>query len=340
MGDGTLGIAIHGAGWVASGHVSGWINNPHVEIVSISDIDLDRAREFAQKNGLACAVRDRYDEVLADPRVHVVDITGPSHVHAEQGIAAAEAGKHVFIEKPIALTMRENHNLRDAVAHAGVKSITGFVSRFTDEVRTIKSLLDIGAIGDLFYAEVDYWHGIKPTHHAWELHRAKKTAGSAMLLAGCHAVDTLRWLVGDEVAEITAYSNNRKGLFEYNPNVLAIMRFHNGVIAKTSCLFDCEMPYAVNIDLAGADGTLRDNRIYAKKLFPGQNGWTTVPTTMLDTADVVHHAFGREIDYFIECIREDRQPHCCIEDAYRTHELCMAIDRSIESGKPVALPLE
>lgn len=340
MQDGKLGVALHGAGWVASGHVLAWLKNPHVQVVSVSDLHLDRARRFIEQAGLACTVRDNYDEVLADPQVDVVDITGPSHVHAEQGIAAAKAGKHVLIEKPIALGLAELRALRDAVAAAGVKSMAGFVVRFNEEVRNLKSMVDSGAIGRLHYAEADYWHTIPPTHHAWELYRAKKTGGSAMLLAGCHAVDALRWLVGDEVEEVTAYGNNPHGLYEYDPNVVAVLRFRNGVIGKASALLDCEMPYAMNIDLAGTDGALRDNRVFAPKLFPGQTGWATVPTVMLDSGDVLHHAFGQEMDYFVRCIREDRQPHCSIEDAYLSHELCMAIDRSIELGHPVKLPLE
>ncbi len=340
MQDGKLGVAIHGAGWVASAHVLSWMKNPHVTVVSVSDICMVRAQQFAEKNAIACTVRDSYDAVLADERVDIVDVTGPSHVHAAQGIAAAGAGKHVLVEKPIALSMDDNRRLRDAVAAAGVKSITSFVARFNPEIATLKSLIRSGAIGELFYAEVDYWHGIKPTHHAWELHSKKATGGSAMLLAGCHALDSLRWLVDDDVEEVTAYSNNRKGLFEFDANVAAIMRFRNGVIAKTSALFDAEMPYAFNVDLAGTEGTLRDNRVWSKKLFPGQTGWSSFPTIMMDSADVMHHSFDAEIDYFVDCILEDRQPHCNIDDAYRSHELCMAIDRSIEHGCPVKLPLE
>jgi len=340
MQNGKLGVAIHGAGWVAGAHVLSWKKNPHVEIVSVGDASLERARQFAETNGLSCPTRDRYDDVLADGQVDIVDISGPSHVHAEQGIAAAGASKHVLVEKPMALSVDENRALRDAVAKAGVKSITSFVARFNPEVAILRSLLRSGAIGDLFYAEVDYWHGLRPTHHAWDLHSKRKTGGSTMLLGGCHAVDALRWLVGEEVDEVTAYSNNQKGHFEYDANVVAIMKFRNGVIAKTSALFDCEMPYAFNIDLAGTEGTLRENRVWSKRLFPGQTDWSNFETVMMDSADVMHHSFDEEINYFVDCIRKDLQPHCNIADGYRSHELCMAIDRSLEEARPVKLPLE
>jgi len=340
MEDENLGVAIHGAGWVAGAHAASWMKNPHVRIVSVSDLHKDRAGQLAGRLGLDCNIRDDFGQVLADSRVDVVDLCGPSYVHAEQAIAAAQAGKHILVEKPIALTMEQNRALRDAVARAGVNSLAGFVLRWNPAILSIKSLLTAGAIGDLFYAEVDYWHGLKPTHHAWALHSKRKTGGSSMLLGGCHAVDALRWLTGDEAAEVTAIANNRKGLFEYDANVVAVIRLQSGIIAKTSALFDCEMPYSFNVDLAGTEGTIRDNRLWSKRLFPGQTGWTTVSTVLPDTADVSHHPFDAEINHFVDCIREGRESHCNVDDAFRTHELCLAIDRSIaEGGRPVRLPL-
>jgi predicted dehydrogenase len=339
--DRKLGVAIHGAGWVAHAHAASWKKNPFVRIVSVTDIDRDRAERFAAELGLDCRVGDRFEDVLRDGDVDIVDVTGPSHVHAEQGIAAAEAGKHVLVEKPIALSMTENRALRDAVAKAGVKSLGGFVGRWNPSIANLKSLLAAGTIGELIYAEADYWHGMGPSHHAWNLHSKRKTGGSAMLLAGCHAIDALRWLTGDEVVEVTAIANNKRGNFEYDPNVVAVMKFQSGMLGKASTLFDCAMPYTFNIDLIGLEGTLRDNRLWSKKLLPGQTGWAVLPTILLDSGDVTHHAFDAEIDHFVECVRQGRESHCNIADAYRSHELCFAIDRSIElGGRPVVLPLE
>ncbi|NUQ65846.1 MAG: Gfo/Idh/MocA family oxidoreductase, partial [Pirellulales bacterium] len=307
-----LGVAIHGAGWVGGAHAASWQRLATAQIISISDVNLERAGQLAARLGLDCAVRDKYEQVLADPRVDVVDITGPSHVHAEQAIAAAEAGKHVHVEKPIALTVEENRRLRDAVLRAGVKSQAGFVVRFSPEVQLLKSLVEKGTVGDIFYAELDYWHTIRPTHHAWNLHSRRATGGSAMLLGGCHALDAMRFLVGDEVVEVTAYGNNQRGNFEYDANVVAVFRFRGGAIGKTAALFDAAMPYQFNIDLVGTEGTLRDNRIWSPRLLPGQTGWATVPTIMLDTPDVNHHPFDAELGYFADCILNDRQSHCSV----------------------------
>ena len=336
-----LGIAIHGAGWVARAHAASWKKNPFVRVVSVGDLYRERAEQLANDAGLDCRLTDCLDDVLRDEEVDVVDITGPNHVHAEHGIAAAKAGKHVLVEKPIALTPAENRALRDAVAEADVRSIVSFVLRWNPLFVNLKSLMAAGAIDELFYAEVDYWHGIGPWYGGWEWARTRKSGGSAMLLGGCHAVDALRWFVGDEVAEVSAMSNNKKGLSEYDANVVAVMKFRNGVIGKTSALLDCEMPYAFNIDLAGTQGTLRDNRLWSKKLLPVQTDWATLPMILPDSGDVHHHPFDAEINELVDCIRQGRESHCNVADAYKTHELCLAIDRSIaEGGRPVQLPLE
>jgi len=136
-------------------------------------------------------------------------------------------------------------------------------------------------------------------------------------------------------------ANNKKGLYEYDANVVAVLKFRNGMIGKTSTLFDCEMPYAFNIDLAGTEGTLRDNRLWSKKLLPGQTQWAALPTIAPDSGDVEHHAFDAQMNHLVDCILQDRQSHCSIADAYHTHELCLAIDQSIaEGGRLVKLPLE
>jgi predicted dehydrogenase len=341
MSDPQLGVAIHGAGWVAGAHGQSWLKQPQVRIVSISDVDRQRAERLAAQLGIQCAIRQTLEEVLADPAVQIVDICTPSHLHAPQTIQAAQAGKHILVEKPIALTLPDLRRLEEAIQQAGVKSLASFVLRWNPMVQTIHRLVQSGAIGRIFYAEADYWHNIPSSHHAWPLHSRRATAGSAMLLAGCHAVDMVRWLLADQAEEVSAVGNNPSARFEYPPNVVAWIRFRGGAVAKVSVLLDCHMPYTFQVELAGTEGTIRQNRIWSDRLFPGQTGWTTVPTVLPDSADVHHHPFDAEIAHFVRCIVEDHQSHCTIADAARSHELCLAIDRSVaQGGQPVRLPLE
>lgn len=339
--NGKLGVAIHGVGQVAYAHAASWIKNPHAQIVRVSSHNRASAEKLVAKFGLDAAVGDGFEEILRDERVDIVNVSGPNQVHTEQGIAAAQAGKHLLMEKPMCVSMEENRALRDAVAKAGVKSVVSFVLRWNPLIESLKALLTQGAIGRLFYVEIDYWHGLAPWWSGWQWARHQRNGGSTMLLGGCHAMDAIRWLSGDEIVEVSAFGNNIKNNFEYDANVVAILKFQNGAIGKTSALFDADMPYQFNIDLAGSEGTLRDNRIWSKKLLPGQTGWTTMQTILPDSGAVEHHPFDAEVNHLVDCIRENRESHCNIADAYRTHEVCMAIDRSIaEGGRPVKLPLD
>ena len=336
-----LGVAIHGAGSVAAAHAASWLKNDHATIASVSSRNIDSARQFIDQLQLDCPAHASLEEVLRDDSIDIVDLTGPNHVHASQAIAVAEAGRHVMVEKPIAITDAENRALRDAVAKAGVKSVAGLVLRWNPLLENLKALLGKGTIGELIYAEVDYWHGIASWYSGWDWAHRRKTGGSAMLFGGCHAADALRWLVGDQVTEVCAFSNNHKALYEYDANVVAIVKFAGGTIGKVSALLDSEMPYAFNIDLAGTEGTLRDNRLWSKKLLPHQNDWAILPTIMPDSGDVAHHPFDAQINELVECIRNDQESHCNMADSYHTHALCLAIDKSIAlGGKTVRVETE
>jgi predicted dehydrogenase len=339
--DGKLGVAIHGVGQVAYAHAASWVKNLRAKIVRVSSRRKESAQALADKYGLDCTVSDRFDEILRDERVDIVNLSGPNHVHTEQGIAAAEAGKHVMIEKPMSLSMKDNRSLRDVVGRTGVKSVVSFVLRWNPLLDNLRALLAAGAVGKLFYIEVDYWHGLAEWWPGFSWGKTLAGGGSTMLTGGCHAVDAIRWLSGDEIVEVAAYGNNIKGKFEYPANVVAILKFQSGAIGKTSALFDADMPYAFNIDLAGTDGTLRDNRVWSRSLFPGQRSWTTMQTVLPDSGAVDHHPFDAQMNHLVECILTNRESHCNIADAYHTHEVCLAIDRSIaEGGKPVPLPLD
>ncbi len=335
-----LGVAIHGVGDVAYAHAASWMKNPYAEIVSVSSRSAESAKALARKFQLDCAIATSFEELLRNDRVQIVNISGPNQVHAGQAMAAAESGRHVLVEKPMVLSMQDNRALRDAIEKSGVKSIVSFVLRWNPMFESLKTLLAAGTIGELFYVEVDYWHGLGPSYRGWEWASRTSTGGSANLLAGCHAVDAMRWFVGDDVTEVSAMSNNKKGLYEYDANVVAMMKFRGGVIGKTSVLLDAIIPYSFNVDLIGTEGAVRDNRLWTPKLLPGQSHWTTFPTITPDSGDVHHHPFDAQINHFVDCIRNNVESHCSVADAFKTHELCLAIDQSLAAGgSTVQLPL-
>lgn len=141
--------------------------------------------------------------------------------------------------------MSDVHAIRQAVATAKVKSVTSFVLRWNPQLRTIKQLVDDGVVGDLVYAEGDYWHPVTPEIPSYR-ERITSTRGSA-LGGGCHAVDTLRHLAG-EIVEVSAFSAGAKSDpdFAYDPTMVASVRFANGAVGKVSALNEGETPYVFN----------------------------------------------------------------------------------------------
>ena len=181
----------------------------------------------------------------------------------------------------------------------------------------------------------EHYTGPQYAQYRWNVY--KEVAGSVFLSAGCHAVDALRHFVRDEVVEVTAYANKRNPDYEYDTNVVGIVKFAGGAIGKVSASFDVKCPYAFNIDLLGEKGAIRDNRIYAQEFFAGQTDWITVPTIRPDSGDVRHHPFDGEINHFVDCVLNNKDSFLDLNDAAKTHEICFALDRSASEGHPVKI---
>jgi len=333
-----IGVAVLGTGWVAGEHIKSLQKIPGCRVVGLCSRSAASAEAKAKETGATDArIYGSYAELLADPEVTAVSICTPPNQHPDQVIHAARAGKHMLIEKAVANDPQSLGAMLRAVREAEVKTVVSFVLHWNPEFLWIKRMLEEGTVGRLFYAEVDYWHNIGPQYAQYRWNVKHDVAGSALLSAGCHAVDALRWFVQDEVAEVSAYSNRVNTEYEYNTNMVGILKFRNGTIGKTSTSLDVKSPYAFNIDLLGDKGTIRDNHIYASEFFPGQTGWIEVPTIRPDSGDVSHHPFDGELSHFIDCVREKVESPLNLEDAAKTHAVCYALDRSAEQGRPVKL---
>jgi predicted dehydrogenase len=300
-----LGVGIIGTGWVAGAHVRAIEANPHTEVCGMVSRDKARAAARAAELGLTrCRAYGRLEEMLNDPAIQIVSIATPHHMHVEQGIAAAKAGKHIILEKPVALDLEGLRALQAAVRTAKVKTVVCFVLRWNPLFEMIKTFLAQGAIGNLFLAEVDYLHGIGPWYAQYEWNTKKEIAGSSLLTAGCHAVDGLRWFVGKRAVEVFAYSNvspKNPLSYEYDPNSLTLVKFDDGTMGKVASSVECRQPYIFNIQLVGDQGTIRNNQVFSTR-WTGQKGWATFPTILPDSGDVSHHPFADEVNHFVELI--------------------------------------
>ena len=356
------GVLVHGAGWVASQHVQAFSNNPQADVVAVSSRRLSSAQRLVDAYNLEnVKCYDDLEQALKQDNVDIVCVCTPQHVHCENVLAAAAAGKHIIIEKPAANSLDELYAMQDAVRQAGVKTVVSFVLRWNPLFQTVKRLIADGALGQVYCVETDYQSYNGAWWGGWEDGRKKDTAVSAMAVAGCHAIDALRWFAAPgqfeaaEPIEVFAYAGGRRqgktdqynpitnawepyAPMEYDGLEIALVRFANGTLGKVSVNFECIQPYTFPIEVFGDRGSVKNNRLWSH-LFPGQTDWVELPTICPDSSDVSHHPFQGQIDHFIECLQSDVESHCNLEDAVKTHEVVFAAQQCYQSHRPVQLPL-
>jgi predicted dehydrogenase len=335
----TWNIAIVGPGWVAGAYLEVFRKRDDVRVTHVVDATTAGARAFVEQHNLDAAVHDDISGALTDKSLDIVGVYTPHHLHAPLAIAAARAGKHLIVEKPLCLNLDDLRAMRAAVRKAGVKSITGFVLRWNPLLNIIRRNVIDGTLGDIIYAEVDYLHSIVGKGYTKPWHCSRKTAGTSMLVGGCHAVDAIRFLVGQPVVEVSAVSATRTTELEYPSTEIALLRFADGSAGKVACCLECNMPYVFNAEVYGTKGTFRNNQ-FAGDLFKGQTGFATFPTVMPDSSDVNHHPFAGEVAEFLDALHQDRRPLPDIEDAAETIEICLACEMSSQQHRPIKLPLE
>lgn len=368
----TLGVGIVGVGWVATQHIVAFQRNPHARIVYLCDREEAPVRERLSKADISvpdARFTKNYKDLLKSRDVDIISIATPNHLHAEQAVAAAKAGKHILVEKPMGLTLRELAKIRDAVRKARVRTITSFELHYNPYLRFAKWLREAGWLGELRFARFQYLSRVTDWYSGWSWVRTKKTGGSHLLAAGCHAVDALRWCTGLEAAEVSAYHTRFTAGYEWPTSIVVNLKLGPGgrvrkspVLGQLVSSTDFQMPYAFEVEMMGDRATLRDDLIlwndtafdleamrkacpYPDVSFEGTRTVTgaeaiRVKAEMPGSAEVSHHPFQGEIDELIDCILERRETHLSVFDGQRTMELCIAADKSADqNGKPVKLPL-
>lgn len=343
MNEKVLGAAIFGAGWVAGEHAKAYQNCARTRLVAVGSRDLESARRCARDAGAPAAFCTcDFDALLARPDVDVLSITTPPRFHADLAFRAARAGKHLCIEKPLALDRESCLEMARVVRESGVKSVVSFVLHWNPSLLNTRNLITQGAIGTPTYIEVDYWHGQQKWYPQYPWSVTKEGGGSSLLSAGCHAVDALRWFAGveNDVVEVSAYHASHRGDnpdWEYEPTLLMICRFADGTLGKVASVLDCVMPYQFNVNILGTQGTIRDNRVWSPKLFPGQTDWVEIPTVLPNSGDVTHHPFNAQIENFAANILDDAPILPDIFDALKTHQLIFAAEESAATRKAVPI---
>ncbi len=336
-------VGIIGYGWVATAHIAAINATSSARVTAVySSRELDSAKLSLKHGGPITAYRS-LKKMLANPDIDVISVCGYPYDHAAHVIAAARAGKHLIIEKPLALNAKHLRAMQKAVKQARVKTCVCFECRYSSQFLATKAIIDSGLLGKLHYGEVDYYHGIGPWYGQFRWNTRKDAGGSSLLTAGCHALDALLLCMDSEVAQVTSYDTRSKSKifapYEYTTTSVTILEFKNGSIGKCAAVVDCLQPYYFHTHLVGSEGSLLDNKFHSQKLAGlNRHAWSNVSMKMLDSGDVSDHPYQTQFEAFFEALAEGREmPLTSLDDAARSHEVIFAADRSAKERKAIKL---
>lgn len=329
-------VGIIGYGWVATAHIAAINATPHAQVTAVCSARPLNPAEVSARHGSNIKCFSSVEEMLKDPDIHVVSICSYPQDHAKHAVAAAKAGKHLIIEKPLALNWQDCLAIQHAVQDAGVKTCVCFECRFSSQFLATKAVIDKGLLGKIHYGEVDYYHGIGPWYGQFRWNTRKDAGGSSLLSAGCHALDALLLCMGSDVETVSSYSthstNRDFAKYEYPTTSVTILKFKDGRVGKCASVIDCLQPYYFHVHLVGSEGSLLDNKFHSTQLGGLNKGkWSELSMKLLDSGDVSDHPYQTQFEAFFTALNAGHEmPLTSLAHALRTHEVIFAADNSSE----------
>lgn len=335
-----LRVGIVGLGAVAKAHIETF---KHVEGARVTAVCSRRRREPAElRDAYGLDLKSYTDLDAMLPEVDIVDVCTPHPLHPRQTIAAARAGKHVIIEKPIALSWPDALEMREAIREAGVQACVCFECRFSAHFSLVRSMIDRGLLGEIHHAEVDYYHGIGPWIGQFDWNVKRDWGGSSLLTAGCHALDGLLYFMNEPVEEVVSYAtrsaNPHYAPYEYATATTTLLRFASGRVGKVASVIDCMQPYYLRVHLIGSEGSILDDKYTSMKNGSKRDAWSRLDAPLIGSGDPNDHPYRPQFEAFVRAVGEGRpMERTDFETALETHRVIFAADRSAREGRPVKL---
>jgi predicted dehydrogenase len=333
-------VGVIGYGWVAGAHIAAINGTAQAEVTAVFSSRALDEREISQRHGSTIKCFTDLDAMLRSD-VDVVSVCSYPYDHAKQAVAAAKAGKHLIIEKPLALNLKDLRRVQQTVRDAGAKTCICFECRYSSQFLATKAVIDRGLLGKIHYGEIDYYHGIGPWYGQFRWNTRKDAGGSSLLSAGCHALDALLLCMGSDVESVSSLAtmseNNDFAKYEYPTTSVTLLKFKDGRIGKTASVIDCLQPYYFHVHLVGSEGSLLDNKFHSTKLGAlNKAKWSELSMKLLDSGDVSDHPYRTQFEAFFEALSKGKNmPLTSLDEAARSHEVIYAADQSAATGKPV-----
>ena len=346
------GFGIVGTGMISKFHAMAIKDLSTARLVGCSDMRPERATEFAKQEG--CKGYESLDAMLADPEVQVVTICTPSGAHVEPAVAAAKAGKHVLVEKPLEITLERCDKIINACKEAGVLLGAILPSRFSPANLALKKAIDAGRFGKLTMGDsyVKWWrtqeyYDSGAWRGTWEL-----DGGGSYMNQAIHNVDLLYWFMGDvdQVCGMTSTIAHERIAVEDVGS--AVVKFKSGALGTLEATTSAWPGHLKKTEIHGTEGSViveQDDVLMWEFLQPlpedagikeqfAKKAGTTGGAA--DPKAIAHTGHLRQFEDFVEAIQKGRAPMIDGLQGRKSVELILAIYESAWTGKRVQLPLK
>lgn len=330
-GDGPLRAGVVGLG-VGEQHLLGFNAIDKVTVTDICDIDPKKLREVGDRNGVEGRHAD-YRRITENPDIDVVTIASHDDHHVEQAVSAFAHGKHVMVEKPVALNRGDAERLLRAQQDSGKLITSNLVLRRSPRFKELKSWIEAGEFGEIVAIEGDYIHQI-----LWKLTegwRGKMDFYCVTYGGGIHLIDLMRWLIGQEVVEVTGMGNKiltRGSAYKHDDVIMNLLRFESGALGRTMSNLGPQRTQMHALSVYGTRKTFVNDKPCAK-LFDGDQNENEhkveTPYPAIEKFDLLPD--------FIAAIREGREPNVSAVDIFRVMDVCFACYESLEARRTVSV---
>ena len=330
-----LKVGIIGAGRIGKVHTLSIMNYiPEVEIKAISDIYYDGAKEWAEQNGIPVATAD-YKEILNDPEIDAVLVCSSTDTHSQISVEAAKAGKHIFCEKPVDLTIAKVEAVIDAAKEAGVKLQIGFNRRFDHNFRKVRELIKDGTLGDI--------HILKITSRDPEPPSAQYAAASGGMFMDMtiHDFDMARFMMGSEPTEFYVASaclvDPAIGEAGDVDTAIITIRFENGGLCVIDNSRKAVYGYDQRVEAFGSKG-----KAEISNDTPSTAVWSTAEGVFGEKPKYFFlerymDSFADEMKQFMAAIINDTETPVVGFDGLQPIKMGLAAKKSVLEGRPVKL---
>ncbi len=347
----ALGFGIVGCGMISRFHARAIADVRGAQLVGCCNLPANRAHEFAREHQIQAY--ETLEEMLADDRIQAVSIATPSGAHMEPGIAAAKAGKHVIVEKPLDITLTRCDKLIEACDKNNVKLATFFPSRFHDASLKLKKAINSGRFGRITMGDAYVkWYRTQAYYDSGQWRGTwKLDGGGALMNQAIHTVDLLAWLMGPVVeiqAQTATLAHER---IEVEDVAVATLRFANGALGVIEATTAAYPGYLKRVEIHGSAGSavIEEEDIkswdFAKSLASDKAIIADMANRhsggggASDPAAIGHHGHAKQFKDFVQAIQKDTIPTVDGHEGRKAVEIILAIYKSAETGKPVTLPL-